>query len=619
MSLLATLLVVALLPLQAFAEPGEAVLTKAPMGKVVQTERGPVFGLYDTSLLNAGSDIIPYAMLPKQYDLRNVNGTKLATDVKNQNPYGDCWAFGAISSLESGLLVSGKAVDPDLSERHLVWYTYNGADDSADASLWAGGDTFCTDDDPYDAGGLRSKSAPTLMRWYGTVDEATAPLSSEPGMGAPDPDVRTESFLHVQNVVYLPEPNVYTFDELDQLHYRRDDSAILALKSFLMNNGALSVDYYADDAQAGVFGAPTTYWNQDTNAYYYFKTDQFAGFLANHEVSIVGWDDTFPKESFSTTPAGDGAWIIKNSWGSSFADGGYFYLSYYDTSFCEPAFFAAEDTEYRGAATEHVYDSIYQYDGAGFGDVGWDSDTQMWFANVFSARGYETVQAVSTVANAAGSRVELAVYKNPASVASPTDRLDPCSGELMWSMSETLPNAGYFTFDLGKDAFGVAPGDTFSVVSMIAYPDGRYQLSAEFSYTDAGMSKLVCAPGQSFYADERTGGKSAWYDFALDDMDGMEANMSFGNALLKAYTTASSAPIDPAPDPDPDPKPLPQPAPESSDNPTQPDGSQGQRGMLAAAGDDTTVPFAAGSLITLASAAVLLATVRCRRSDKLRG
>lgn len=97
--------------------------------------------------------------------------------------------------------------------------------------------------------------------------------------------------------------------------------------------------------------------------------------------------------------------------------------------------------------------------------------------------------------------------------------------------------------------------------------------------------------------------------------------MSFGNALLKAYTTASSAPIDPVPDPDPDPdpKPLPQPAPESSDNPTQPDGSQGQRGTLAAAGDDATVPFAAGSLITLASAAVLLATVRCRCFDKLRG
>jgi C1A family cysteine protease len=53
----------------------------------------------------------------------------------------------------------------------------------------------------------------------------------------------------------------------------------------------------------------------------------------NHGVSIVGWDDSFSRENFpvSNQPDGDGAWIVRNSWGPGWGDGGYFYMSY-DTS-----------------------------------------------------------------------------------------------------------------------------------------------------------------------------------------------------------------------------------------------------------------------------------------------
>ncbi len=607
-------LVTALHPAHAFAEPLGGLSSKIPLGEVVQTERGPMFSLYDTSLLNTGSGVSRYAALPDEFDLRDVDGASFVTGVKNQGPYGVCWAFGVLSSLESGLIVSGHAGSTDLSERHLVWYTYDGVDDSEDASLWAGGDTFVSDD-PYNIGGNRWKSGPTLMRWYGAVDEASAPFSGEQQMDALDPDLRTESFLHVQNVVYLPEPNEYVRKEDGTLAYRHDAGAVDAVKAFLMDNGVLSVGYYSDDAQASLSGAWSDYWNPDENAYCCTKTDVEAAAFANHEVSIVGWDDTFAKERFSTPPADNGAWIVKNSWGTGFGDEGYFYLSYYDTSFSQPTFFEAEDADYRGAETDHVYDSIYQYDGAGFGDVMYGSDTQMWFANVFAARDYETVRAVSTIVNEAGSQVDIAVYKNPDGLA-PTGQLDPRSGEQMWSMSETLGYAGQLTFDLGEDAFEVAPGDTFSVVSTIAYPDGKFQLSAEIEDESVGGADLACEPGQSFCADTVTGGEDFWYDPASGVMDGEGLHM--GNSLLKAYTTASSAPVDPAPAPDPVPGPAPvDPQPLPNADASQAGASQAKRAALAPTGDSAALPVAAtgaAALAAVATAGFAVGAMRSRRS-----
>lgn len=72
-----------------------------------------------------------------------------------------------------------------------------------------------------------------------------------------------------------------------------------------------------------------------------------SGDPSDHAVVIVGYDDTFPKDKFTmketsgkviegTTPPADGAFIIKNSWGTlnlkDDPDDGYLYLSYYDQS-----------------------------------------------------------------------------------------------------------------------------------------------------------------------------------------------------------------------------------------------------------------------------------------------
>ena len=73
-------------------------------------------------------------------------------------------------------------------------------------------------------------------------------------------------------------------------------------------------------------------------------------------MAIVGWDDNISKDSFrSGTPEGNGAWLIRNSWGvNGYNHSGYFWLSYYDKSLGRSAY--ALDVE------PSRYQHVYAYD-----------------------------------------------------------------------------------------------------------------------------------------------------------------------------------------------------------------------------------------------------------------
>ena len=58
---------------------------------------------------------------------------------------------------------------------------------------------------------------------------------------------------------------------------------------------------------------------RDRSAYFYDGAHE-----ANHDVVIVGWDDSFPREAFSPQPEGDGAFLCANSWGEGFGEQGFF-------------------------------------------------------------------------------------------------------------------------------------------------------------------------------------------------------------------------------------------------------------------------------------------------------
>lgn len=70
----------------------------------------------------------------------------------------------------------------------------------------------------------------------------------------------------------------------------------------------------------------SSYYSAENASFNYNNTEQAGN--SYHAFSIVGWDDDFSKDKFLIKPEKNGAWICKNSYGTDYGKGGYFYLPY---------------------------------------------------------------------------------------------------------------------------------------------------------------------------------------------------------------------------------------------------------------------------------------------------
>ena len=200
---------------------------------------------------------------------------------------------------------------------------------------------------------------------------------------------------------------------------------------------------------------------------------------ANHEVSIVGWDDNFASADFATQPPGDGAWIVRNSWGTNWGDEGYYYLSYYDAVLDTGAAYIGEDPD--------NYRNIYQYD-----PLGWiisyspvaQGDETAWFANVFTSQQTEFLKAASFYAGGVNNTYEIYIY-------------DHIGGELICGpQAGTLNEPGYHTVLLDKPVL-FEKGKELAIAVKLTTPGYAYPIAIEFNisgYSD----KASALPGQSY-------------------------------------------------------------------------------------------------------------------------
>ncbi|MFR9058698.1 lectin like domain-containing protein [Eubacterium callanderi] len=486
--------------------------------------------------------------LPEQYDLRNKG---LVTGTRNQNPWSACWSFGNTSSIESNAVLkgAGSAGSLDYSEHYMAWFTYQPYQGEGYEIVEGAANAL-------DFGGRRQMATADTTAWFGPIDETLAPYVNAAGerdeKGIPlktgdwslPESLRDETDeVHVQNVDYLPETGVFTGTAVDKdgntykTGYSFDEDALKAVKSALMENGVLDVSYYAARSLPDQEEKPTEIFNMDNHAQYSPRNAS-----ANHEVSIVGWNDTYGVENFSTTPPGPGAWIVKNSWGKG--DGGpgsvdaegYFYISYYDQT-------VSEFTSYQVDVPKNgllVYDNNYQYDFLGYKSLvsvpPSEASTGNRVANVFTAEKDEVLTAVSAITVDTNSTVEVEIYK----LADGADLSG--AGEAVSTATAYPTYGGFHTIELNKDV-ELKAGERFAVVETITGASGGY-LPIEMGYSGiitqggGGQIKFIAKiePGQSYIGSEKNG-QWVWFDMAdAPAMPKGEETMNFGNVMIKAFT-----------------------------------------------------------------------------------
>jgi C1A family cysteine protease len=413
----------------------------------------------------------PNTALPSSYDLRTYNRV---TPVGDQGQCGACWDFATYGSVESALL---PAQTRSFSENNL-----KDLDGFDQAACVPGGDqTGCGTC----SGGNWQMSSAYLARWSGPINSSDDPYNPT-SINTSPANLTTQK--HLQNMYVLP-PRASSTDNA-------------TLKNAVMTYGGLYTTMYMDES--------SPYFSSNDFSYYYNVPYNYT----NHAVTLVGWDDNYSASNFGIPPPGNGAWLIKNSWGTYFANQGYFWISYYDTSYAVEESVAFADSE---LATN--YDQQYQYDPLGWvGNWGYGTPTS-WFANVFTATQNQQLKAVATYVVSSSSSYVVKIYTGVSG--------SPTSGTLAATTSGTFSMAGYNTVVL-PGSVALSAGQAFSVVMELTTPGYNYPVPIEAA-DDNYSSKATASPGQSYISYDG----ASWSDTTNSDPT--------MNVSLHAFASASSS------------------------------------------------------------------------------
>ncbi len=340
--------------------------------------------------------------LPSEYDMRKKGWM---TPVKNQKQSPLCWAYSVDGALESQAKQLGLG-DSDFSESHM--YNYQ------TSNFYTQGGNY-QQTDSYLSSYIGPVSEEDLVQLYNFAHSVAVTFESAGSAG------NAKSIHAVSKII----------DQTDTLRNM--------IKHIIYNTGAVATTLY--------FG--NEYYDAGNYTYYCDSSSK----KVNHGVVLVGWNDTM-----KTAALGPGAWIARNSWGKSWGDSGYFYLSYSDSLALHGENYIWPDiVDYNEDSYLYMNDQL-----GGISCLGYKNKTYAYGLAKFETVSNLPITKIMTWTKEGDSKVSIRIY----------DKFDGTN--LIGLLGESLNNyreyAGYFMLDIPAPIY-LSSGDDFYVEVKYEYPD----------------------------------------------------------------------------------------------------------------------------------------------------
>lgn len=426
------------------------------------------------------------AQIPDSFDLRDYNDNNYVTSVKSQIE-GTCWTHGSMAAIEGNLLMTGvwanagETGEPNLAEYHLDW--------------WNGFNEHNNDDlTPSSGSGLE-------VHQGGDYRVTTAYLSR--GEGAVR-DIDGQSFETA------PERTNASY----HYYYPR------TVEWFTLGSGLEGIDVIKQQIMdEGVLATCMCYASSFINSNYCHYQPASSNEEPNHSIAIIGWDD-----NHQTQAPLPGAWLCKNSWGTWWANDGYFWISYYDKQACRnPEMGAISFTE----VEPMQYEKVFYYDYHGWRDEQPEITTA---ANRFDIDGDYFMEAVSFFTNDNNINYQVSVYES----------IDDAGPEgLLSTVSGTIEHSGFHTIDLPAPLSLMDMDEVVVYLSLEGGSGIAYDRTSDVPVLLGGNQRTivesVAAPNESFYFDTNDETWKDFYDY--DDPSGFQNS---GNFCIKALANSTA-------------------------------------------------------------------------------